>query len=469
VSGIILPEGMSAERLVLPAQWDNQTIDQVRKAMGLKDITDLVALHPNNDPFLAGLHHRRRQAEWFAEWFAMWQAAHRGRTAHLRRIHYWLVSLEEPVWMLPILKGKNAGQRRRYVNDKYSWGKLLRAGRDARYLGLVPLDLVDDHRTPDVYRYLPAKVVAPEVWVGGGLGQMPHLNWPAVYVTEYVAAQPVVVEIWSEKTTLDDILLPLCIRYAAPLQPGAGQMGLGALRALLERIKNDERPFVILYISDFDRQGEAMPGAVARKIEWYLRHHGVGSERVQLRPIALTKHQVEVDYPNLPLLISDNPDEALRKWQEKHKGRVEVDALEAIYPGAVGRLTEECICAYRDPLIKEQADAYNADLQEGKEQIEAQVGEEFAAEDAAFLEEVRALWERGNALSGRKAERLQTLLDERWPEEELPEPPEPPEPEGLPGEPLYDSQRDYLEQNRYYQERKRAGEESDEGAGDAGD
>jgi hypothetical protein len=66
---------------------DYESLKAMARSIG-RPVRDLLALSPANDPFYAGVDARRRDAEWFA---AIW-TAHGGTGAHLRRLHYMLIS-----------------------------------------------------------------------------------------------------------------------------------------------------------------------------------------------------------------------------------------------------------------------------------------------------------------------------------------------------------------------------------------
>jgi hypothetical protein len=166
-----------------PDEWNHTTIKRLADARKVR-VGDLVALKEGNDPFLAGRPGRRRWAEWFAEHFRTWQAGRPGEVAHLRRIHYWLVSLAEPVLMPVLLTGKHKGQALPYVNDEHSWDRLLEAGKDARYLGLVGLDELEDHRTPPATLYLSRRAVQPSAHLEGGIQGRVVLPWPHLALDE---------------------------------------------------------------------------------------------------------------------------------------------------------------------------------------------------------------------------------------------------------------------------------------------
>ena len=72
--------------------FDYPSIKALAKASD-RPVKDLLALSQVNDPFYAGVGHRAQAAHWFG---GIW-SAHAGVGAHLRRIHYRLVSPREGV------------------------------------------------------------------------------------------------------------------------------------------------------------------------------------------------------------------------------------------------------------------------------------------------------------------------------------------------------------------------------------
>jgi hypothetical protein len=71
--------------------FDYEAIKELARVPGLR-ASDLIVLSPGNDPFYAGVPARRERAEWFAD---IWQSfGYSG--AHIRRIHYIMISQPEP-------------------------------------------------------------------------------------------------------------------------------------------------------------------------------------------------------------------------------------------------------------------------------------------------------------------------------------------------------------------------------------
>ena len=106
--------------------FDYQSIKALAKASD-RPVKDLLALSQVNDPFYAGVGHRAQAADWFG---GIW-SEHAGVGAHLRRIHYRLVSPPEGVRIL-------LPNGREYQNTENDWTFLCMAGLAARYLDRIP-------------------------------------------------------------------------------------------------------------------------------------------------------------------------------------------------------------------------------------------------------------------------------------------------------------------------------------------
>jgi hypothetical protein len=73
-----------------------------------------------------------------------------------------------------------------------------------------------------------------------------------------------------EKSTMNDILLPLARKLDVTLISGVGELSITHCLALARRVREHGRRTRILYASDHDPAGQGMPVSVARKIEYFL-------------------------------------------------------------------------------------------------------------------------------------------------------------------------------------------------------
>ena len=192
---------------------------------------------------------------------------------------------------------------------------------------------------------------------------------PALSLKGASYGPPVLVEVWAEKTTMNDVLVPLVRRYGANLVTGAGEMSLTAVHSFLARARAAGVPARILYVSDFDPAGRSMPVAVARKIEFAL--DGRTDLDIKLNPIVLTPAQCrEYRLPRTPIKESER--RGARFESRFGEGATELDALEALHPGALARIVGAEIERYVDPDARWKFDyaaseyrAYLREIQRG--------------------------------------------------------------------------------------------------------
>ncbi len=431
---------------------DYDSIKQIARQIG-RPIKDLVALAVANDPFYAAVPHRHREGEWFAE---MWRKFGFSEGVHLRRIHYVLVSQSEEGDT--ILKPGDEP----YENTSNDWALLNRASLSARYLDLIPLDALVDRRndepmifTPEVNALRAGIVVAdtgPDV--SYLMSDFPEL--PSYSLGGMELEQDYLVEVWIEKSTQNDWLVPLCRKRGVNLVVGIGELSEIRSRHLAERINETEKPARIIYISDFDPAGRSMPVSVARKVEFYI-HKFEFEVDVTLNPLILTEEQChEYRLPRTPIKESERRRD---KFEEKFgAGATELDALEALRPGEMARLLEAEIDRYLDPTLAHRCNEARWRLQSRLTAIEQGIAdphqEEIDQLTSTYEEMVAEIeaWERS-------AEDLWSSITEELEEEqpdlsefEKPAPRPANEPDGFV---LFDSKRDYFNQIDAYREWQR--------------
>jgi hypothetical protein len=272
-----------------------------------RPIQTLIALAHTNDPFaIFESAYRRRDAEWFA---ALWRDLALPLGIHSRRIHYRLVSQPSPVLR---------SDGRVYENTRNCAQELDQAVRDAVFLDLVPGNAIVDNKNPEPVEHLvePAPALLDvdyfENDLSGYSAAFPRLDLPnlprlpslptAQLVSRPRIAQRYHLEIWCEKSTMNDILLPLGQRYGVNVVTGTGDLSATACRNVVDRAENSGRQVRILYVSDFDPGGVSMPVGVSRKIEFELYKRGLKDTLdIEVRPVVLTPAQcVELGLPRTP-------------------------------------------------------------------------------------------------------------------------------------------------------------------------
>jgi hypothetical protein len=409
-----------------------------------RNVGDLLTLAPANDPFNCGTKGDREKAAWFVD---QWQRVGVARGVHLRRIHYVLVSHGD----VRCRDGKP------YENTLESWHELNVCSKAARYLGLVPLDAFDDRRNP------PPVVYGSRFASDGGIsrsGNLPavalaglDITWPYLQAAAPRRADDWHLELWCEKSTMNDVLLPICERRGANLVTGLGELSITAVDGLIQRMRARQRPCRVFYLSDYDPAGRSMPVAVARKAQFMLwkdaEQTGVTPD-LRIYPLVLTGAQIQkYKLPRVPIKESERRRES---FESRHgSGATELDALEALHPGELGRIIKRALGCYRDSdyerRLTEARRAAQAECDRITDDILAQFAE--STEDAErdldqrvarvreWVDEYRPLY---NTISA-------TLWSAAPALPEWPEPAYPDEADGA----LFDSTRSYIDQHKHFQ------------------
>ncbi len=398
--------------------FDYDSIKVSAKNLGLR-VTDLLALAPQNDPFYAGTPAGREQAQWFAD---IWKRARYFRGVHLRRVHYWIVS-QSPAVLLP--NGKP------YENTENCWKYLDQASKMARYLSLIGLDDIIDNKNPPPHIYAPYSDDTPTYSI-----ETPEIDDPYIYIygIENVNAQPYHLEVWCEKSTMNDVLLPVCQRYHANLATFEGEVSVTACKDLVRRISTSGgKPTRLWYISDFDPAGNSMPVAQSRKVEWVLQHEGHPFD-VQIASLALTIEQIQ-QY-SLPRPPIKETEKRAARFEEAHgEGAVELDALEALYPGVLARIVGEALSGYYSEAAERETAVQREALRQAiSVQIEA-ITDRYSDE----IEAIRGMIEELEQIEIDAGEYAVSRFE-----------PTIYEPDGW----LFDSRRDYVTQIAHYKAHK---------------
>lgn len=301
-----------------------------------KDVSvkDLLALSPQNDPFYVGSKGDVEKARWITE---IYEELGKPINVHVRRIHYFIVSRDDIC--------KPNGEP--YENTEKDWNFLAQAAKYARYLGLIPTSHFVDRRNPE-------PINNARYWRNQTIGEaITHIfkaHPMAIRITDGIFpynpqnALAYHLEIWAEKSTMNDIILPIARNFSANVVTGLGELSITAVYQLIQRASVAQKPVRIFYIADFDPAGENMPISVARKIEFYTRRDETLPE-VRLMPLMLTKRQcVEYNLPRTPIKATDK---RRGDFEDRHgEGATELDALEALHPGAMKDILNNAIKPY---------------------------------------------------------------------------------------------------------------------------
>ena len=269
---------------------------------------------------------------------------------------------------------------------------------------LRPLRVLGLSNAPDLIG-MPAVIEAPdlpgmdtEIGDGGDLAPQitvhpPHVTPPWFHI-----------ELWCEKTTMNDILLTIARERRLNVITGPGFHSLTGCWRLIERAKRSRRPVRILYISDFDCAGQNMPVSVARAIEFLLRKESLDLD-IKLQPVALTHAQcVEYRLPRTPVKASVL---GKRAWEERFgEGATELDALEALHPGLLRQILLREIERYSDPIFPDR-------MREAEERLQDELDDIHSDVVAPYQEELENLAAAPREIIERRNAEVETFLTER--------------------------------------------------------
>ena len=336
-----------------------ETIKEVAKRAKVK-VKSLLALSPNNDPFYCGSAGQLEKAKWFGE---IYNKMGRPRDIHVRRVHYWLVSQD------PKYKAPNGEE---YLNNDKFWGLISIASKYARYAGIIPMRNIVDRRNPPAIEncYTWEHSLPSDTKEETDSEQIIDLIADQFWCFNASKTQSHMLEIWCEKSTMNDVLEPICKSHGMNLVTGLGELSITAVGLLMERVDAADKPTRIFYISDFDPAGEGMPISVSRKIEFFCRELGHDDADIKLIPIMLTAEQcIKYKLPRTPIKSSNSRKD---DFEQRHgAGATELDALEALHSGEMERIITKEINKYFDKEKWNEAIRQNRSLQnEVREHLE---------------------------------------------------------------------------------------------------
>jgi len=281
-------------------------------------VSMLLAMSEGRDPFYVEIPNRIQKGKWFEK---IWRK-YAKPGYHLRRLHYKIIGqVKKP-------DGK------KYQNIRKDWELLGNAAVNARYLGLIPYgEFVDKRNPPPRVLTQPDNSSLYSVGINESAAELTSIyprTWGSCNKFEL---RNYYIEIWAEKSTYDDILIPLCEKYNITLITGAGFESVTHENDLYSRIKNYYKGCRIFYISDYDPAGHNMPRQVSRHLQFRIeKDQAQDTLNVRLKPILLLKEHIK-QY-DLPTFLG--------------RKQTEVDALEALHPGEFEKIVKSYLDKYID-------------------------------------------------------------------------------------------------------------------------
>jgi len=273
--------------------------------------------------------------------------------------------------------------------------------------------------------------------------------------------KPYHIEIWSEKAIPDAVRNTARDAGCDAIVEGQGHLSYRVAHDFINRVQRAGKPAVVLYLADFDPAGEAMPSAMASKISWLDKSDAL-SHRVQMERLAVTADQVEaLELPREPVEVSDSADAyqtMAEEWQqERGGGAVELSALEADLEN-FQRVVRDGVQSFTDPELPSKIGDAQSDFRDELKERVIDALEESALDDKKS--DVDEWLDEFNEALEEASEHLETLSDianadvkTEWeqtiddaiqsvdiPDCDIPEGDADP-----PTSPIYDSEREYLD------------------------
>lgn len=368
---------------------------------------DFLALTEGTDPFNAAAPAHRALAEWFAEKWRAFQP--NASSVHVRGLHYILSRDAETPDAIRLPNGMI------YDNTDNRWKDLERAGKYARYLGLIPANKFQDRRSREpVEKLFSSGGRSLSVYDPGSyafeyfsLLDLPEFpDFPALpafprlpsYTLGFHAQQRYRLEVWIEKSTQEEVIQQVCDRHQVSSVTAQGEISISAMWRAIDRAAqyNSNTTTIILYISDFDPAGKSMPVAAARKLE-FLRMMRRMPVKMRLYPIVLTYDQcVQYQLPRTPIKETDD-----RRHSFEYRygsGATELDALESLYPGELAKLLDQSILRFRDTTVYERVRTKRNEIEQELKSILKDVHAQHGMDD--LQEEYREAEEALEAIEG---------------------------------------------------------------------
>jgi hypothetical protein len=355
------------------------------------NMEDLTVLAEQTDPYRFDTKAGHRDGKWAADQLRRFYGP--SKKAHWRGLHYALIMAKVKVRKPDTRKGDGEI----FTNTTKNWEWLLDvAGKAAKWLGYIPFDRIVDQRNaaPIIHRK-PSVVAGALVSVGNV--ELPDLGDidPMVVAFGFEARQAFHFVIFCEKSSCEEILLPIAQVRDADLYIGQGEASDTFIYQIAKEAAEDGRPLIVFIVSDCDPSGRQMAVSIGRKLQAF---HDLffPSLRWELVHAAVTPEQVrEFDLPETPL---KEDEKRAARWKETFGvEQTEVDSLttpEMIERGLLAQIMEAAFAPYIDETLANRVSRAKqrwdkAAQKAFDEQVDTELLDEIREEAEQKLEEFR--------------------------------------------------------------------------------
>jgi hypothetical protein len=199
--------------------------------------------------------------------------------------------------------------------------------------------------------------------------------------------------IFGEKSSLEDVVLPIAQQFEADLYLPTGEISDTLVYQIAKEANDDGRPLVLFTLSDCDPAGHQMPVSIARKLQAFADLF-FPDLRFEVVRVALTPKQVkEEKLPSTPL---KDTEKRASRWRDAFGiDQTEIDALTTPSKRRIlQRILRLAFKPYVDPTLGERvADAKSEWNTAARNALEQQIDAEHLArlreEASTKLDELR--------------------------------------------------------------------------------
>ena len=143
------------------------------------------------------------------------------------------------------------------------------------------------------------------------------------------------VEIWCEKDALAGVILPVTAKWDVPLMVARGFASETFCYEAIAARGDDDRPYFVYYLGDFDRAGQDAAKALEEKLCRFAEEDGI---EVIFEAISVTLEQIAL--MGLPTRSPKRESRADQNWPYRFACELDAippDAMRAMVEGAINR------------------------------------------------------------------------------------------------------------------------------------